>query len=149
MATNRAYPGPIHRPTEAPTPTTTERAGALESWRQRRAERKRSRLVSARSRRVHAQWLRRTANRASDQDPLRRRREALLHYRAAAVRGDLLELAAMLDRTHEPDATCMAALHDLLANGCDSPLYNKDIPVSELHTTIERVHAGLAAQRHA
>ena len=124
-------------------------AHIIERWRERSAERQGRRLGSARSRRVHAQWLRRTANRANDPDPMRRRREALLHYRAAAVRSDLLELAAMLERTHHPDPACMAALHALLANGCDSPLYNANIPVDELHTTIERVRAGLTSQPHA
>jgi hypothetical protein len=151
MAAPNTYSGSVQLPAEAPARTTGERddRGMLERWRERSAQRKRRRLVSARSRRVHAQWLRSTANRADDPDPFRRRREALLHYRAAAVRTDLLELAAELERTHEPDPACMAELHDLLANGCDSPLFNAKIAVEELHATIRRVRAGLVSQPYA
>jgi hypothetical protein len=147
MATQDTYSDRAHLPAEAPTRTTVERdRGVVQRWRERSARRKRARLVSARSRRVHAQWLRSTANRALDTDPLRRRREALLHYRAAAVRSELLELAAILERTYEPDPACMTALHELLANGCDSPLYNQDIPAAELDKTLQRVRAGLATR---
>lgn len=135
MATHDTYSERAHLPAEAPTHTTVKsRVGILERWRHQRAERKR---------RVIVQWLRRTANRANDRDPIRRRREALLHYRAAAVRTDLLEIAAALERTHDPDPACVATLHELLSNGCDSPLYNPAIHVSELHATIERVLAEL------
>jgi hypothetical protein len=92
---------------------------------------------------VIVQWLRRTASRARDTDPIRRRREALLHYRAAAVRADLLEIAAMLERSQTPDPTCVATLHKLLSNGCDSPLYNHRIPMSELQATLDHVRSGL------
>ena len=151
MPTPDTYPATTHLPGAAPTRTTVERddRSIRERRRERSAERKRERFVSARSRRVHAQWLRRTASRTNDPDPIRRRREALLHYRAAAVRTDLLELAALLERAHEPDPTCIAELHNLLANGHDSPLYNANIPVEELRTTIERVRAGLTNQPHA
>jgi hypothetical protein len=113
------------------------RVGILERCRQRHAERKR---------RVLVQWLRRTASRAHDADPIRRRREALLHYRAAAVRTDLLEIAALLERTRTPNPACVATLHKLLTNGCDSALYNPNIDVSELHATLEQVRAGLLAR---
>ena len=89
------------------------------------------------------QWLRRTANRTDEPHPLARRRQALLHYRAAAVRTELLEIAATLEHTHNPDPDCIAALHDLLANGCDSPLYNPDIHVSELRATLHYVRSRL------
>jgi hypothetical protein len=48
-------------------------------------------------------WLRRTANRADEPHPIARRRQALLHYRVAAVRTELLEIAATLERTCDPD----------------------------------------------
>lgn len=140
MATQDMYRPPRRQPPQAPTGATiTSGPGILERWRQRHAEQKR---------RVLARWLRRTAKRANDPDPIRRRREALLHYRAAAVRTELLELAAMLERAHEPDPACIVALHDLLANGCDSPLYNANIPICELHAAIHRVRSGLASQPH-
>jgi hypothetical protein len=113
------------------------RVGILGRWRQHHAERKR---------RLLAQLLRRTANRAHDADPIRRRREALLHYRAAAVRTDLLEIAALLERTPTPNPACVATLHELLTNGCDSPLYNPNIDVSELRAALDLARAGLVTQ---
>ena len=89
-------------------------------------------------------WLRRTANRTEQPHPIARRRQALLHYRAAAVRTELLEIAVTLERAHTPDPACVATLHELLANGCDSALYNPDIHVSELRATLHYVRAGLA-----
>ena len=81
MATHSRYPTPAQLTAEALTDTRVKtRVRILERWRQHRAERER---------RVIVQWLRRTADRAHDTDPIRRRREALLHYRAAAVRSDL------------------------------------------------------------
>jgi hypothetical protein len=111
--------------------------------RSRRAARKQARLIGARNRRVIAKWLRRTANRLPGPRPLTRIPESLLHYRAAAVPSDLLEIAATLEHANNPDPACVAALHDLLANGCDSPLYNADIHISELHATLDYVRSGL------
>lgn len=131
-------------PAEAPTPTTVERArGILDRSRARQTERKQARLTSPRNRRMLARWLRRTANRTERTHPLTRIREPLLHYRAAAVRTDLLEIATLLEHTHNPDPARIAALHDLLANGCDSPLYNPDIHISELQATLHYVRSGL------
>ena len=144
MATHDTHADRAHVPAQAPAHTTVERKhGIVQLWRERSAERKRARLVSARNRRIHATWLRATANRALDTDPLRRRREALLHYRAAAVRTELLELAVRLERAHDPDPECITLLHKLLA-GPDSPLYNRHIPAAELHRTLRRIRAGLA-----
>ena len=117
--------------------------GIIARWRKRRAQRKRARLVSPRNRRVLAQWLRRTATRANDRDPIRRRRDVLLHYRAAAVRPDLLEIAALLEQASDPDPTCVKEIHRLLAIG-DSPLYCAGVHVSELYATLYYIRAGLA-----
>jgi hypothetical protein len=125
----------VQQPTQPPTDTTTANGhGILEHWRQRRAEHER---------RVIVQWLRRTANRTDEPHPIARRGQALLHYRAAAVRTELLELAAALERAQNPDPACLATLHELLANGCDSPLYNPDIHVSELRATLHYARAGM------
>jgi hypothetical protein len=133
------------RHTYSPTHTTVERGfGTLERWRERSTTRKLRRLVSPRQRRVIARWLRRTADHAEEPHPLARRRQALLHYRVVAVRTDLLEIAAMLEHAQDPDPACVEALRDLLANGCDSPLYNADIHVSELCATLAYVRSGLA-----
>jgi hypothetical protein len=67
----------------------------------------------------------------------------LLRDRVTAVRTDLLELAVMLERADDPDPARVAALHDLLANGCDSPLYNPEVHVSELRATLYYVRSGL------
>ena len=94
MAIQDPYPARAQLTPQALTDTAIEtRVGILERWRQHRAEHKR---------RVIVQWLRRTANRSRETDPIRRRRDALLHYRAAAVRADLLEIAATLERTQTP-----------------------------------------------
>jgi hypothetical protein len=128
MATQHIYRGRAYPPSPALTDTPVKSAvGILERWHAARTER---------HRRVIVQWLRRTANRAPDPNAIRRRRAALLHYRAAAVRTDLLEIAAALERAHDPDPAILATLHELLANGCDSPLYNATIHVSELRATL-------------
>jgi hypothetical protein len=146
MATHRTNPQRARPPVEVPTTTVERDPRVAKRWRGRRAERKRARLVSARNRRVLARWLRRTAKHAVDPDPIRRRHDVLLHYRAAAVRTDLLEIAAMLEHAHNPNPACLAALHDLLADG-DSPLYNANIHVSELRATLNYVRSGLVTQR--
>jgi hypothetical protein len=146
MATQDTYSRRVHLPAEGPTRTATESGHTvLERRRGRSAERKRARVVSARNRRVLAQWLRRTANRTPRPRPVTLTPEPLLHYRAAAVRTELLEIAALLERAHDPDPACVAELRRLLANGCDSPLYNSDIHVSELHATLHHVRARLVA----
>jgi len=124
-------------------PTFESGRGIIQRYRDRAAARKSARPVSARGRRVIARWLRRTAKVACDQHPMRRRQNVLLHDRAAAARPELLEIAAMLERAHDPDPACVAQLHELLANGCDSPLYNSDIHISELRATLCAVRAGI------
>jgi len=42
-----------------------------------------------------------------------------------------------------PTQRAMAELHSLLADGCDSPLYNSEIHVSELRATLYWVRARL------
>lgn len=128
--------GHVHQPTQATGTRTASRHGIREWWRERRAEHRRRVIVS---------WLRRTANRAEEPDSIARRRQPLLHYRAAAVRTELLEIAAALERAQNPDPASVETLRELLANGCDSPLYNPDIHVSELHATLHHVRAGLGA----
>jgi hypothetical protein len=99
-----------------------------------------------RRRRALVRWLRRTADHTFDPDPVRRRTEVLLHERVVPVRGELLELAATLESTQHPAPACVAALYELLSNGCDSPLYNEEIHVSELRATLHYVRAWLASR---
>ena len=139
MATQYRHPAPTPRPVPARTETaSTTRAVVLERCRRHQAQRKR---------RVLVQQLRRTADRAHDSHPIRRRREPLLHYRATAVRTDLLEIAAVLERVQTPDPTSIATLHKLLTDGRDSPLYNREIHISELHATLD--YAGARLLRHS
>jgi hypothetical protein len=127
-----------------PAPATVEQnRSILERCQARRAEHKQARLTSARNRRMLAKWLRRTANRTPHPRPLTRTPEPLLHYRVSAVRTDLLEIAATLEHTQRPDPARLTALRDLLANGCDSPLYNPDIHISELRATVHYLRVEL------
>jgi hypothetical protein len=131
----------------ARTPDTVERDHrTLQRWRERDTELKRARLVSPRNRRRLARRLRRTARDANERR-IRPGPEVLLHYRAAAVRVELLEIAALLERAHDPDPDCLNELQLLVANG-DSPLYHPGVHVSELYTTLYHVRAGLV-RNHA
>ncbi len=144
MSTQRTYPADLPELAQGPASITVEREpGTVERLRSRHAARRQARLIGAHNRRVIARWLRRTANRAPRPRPLTRIPEPLLHYRVAAVRRDLLEIAATLEQANNPDPACVAALHDLLADGCDSPLYNTDIHISELYATLDYVRRSL------
>ena len=99
--------------------------------------------VSRRKRQMLARWLRRTANRATGGDRLSRRRQPLLGERVALVRADLLEFADRLEGTDDPDPGSIRALQNLLSNGCDSPLYNADLHVSELRAALYYIRIGL------
>ena len=66
----------------------------------------------------------------------------LLHYRAAAVRTDLLEIAALIEHADTPDPDCVVALRNLLTNRA-SPLSNASVHVSESYATLDNVRARL------
>jgi hypothetical protein len=135
MATRHRRATPSQLNAEATTERSSgTRVGVGRRWRAYRAERKRRALV---------QRLRRAADRALETDQISVHPEALLRYRAAAVRADLLEIAAMLERAQTPTPACFAALDELLSADRDSPLYNPRIPVAELHTTLDEIRSGL------
>lgn len=91
--------------------------------------------VSPRTQRTLIDGLRAVARR-SRQQGRRRRFEVLLSRRAAAVSGELLALAALLDITEDPDPAAIDALVGLLTDGRESPLYNPAVHVSELYATL-------------
>src|SRR5437588_12500863 len=99
--THSKWPRPA---AEAPDPTTVERDRAIVGrCLERAAERSRARLVSPRNRRKLAQSLRRTARDASDRNRTRQPYDLLLCGRAAAVRTELIEIAARLEQAQHPD----------------------------------------------
>jgi hypothetical protein len=59
------------------------------------------------------------------------------------VRTALLEIAALLEQTHDPDPACVTATRELLTSGT-SPLYNRGVHVSELYAALYYIRVGLA-----
>lgn len=96
------------------------------------AERSQRRLVSARTRRSLAA----NARRAAASRSVRSRHTVLLVDRAAAVRDELLELALILEHADHRDASWVFAIQKLLTDGCESPLYNREIHMSELRAAL-------------
>jgi hypothetical protein len=94
-------------------------------WKQRR-------LLSRRTRRRLAAG----ARRAATCGPRPSRHTLLLHDRAAAVKEELLEIALILEHADDLEASWVFETHKLLTDGCESPLYNRDIHVSELWATL-------------
>jgi hypothetical protein len=81
--------------------------------------------VTERSRKRLISGLRSVARR-SRADSRARLHELVLCVRAAAVRPELLEVAALLDCTRECDSATASELHWWLTDGCTSPLMNSD-----------------------
>jgi hypothetical protein len=61
----------------------------------------------------------------------------------AAVQQELLELADLLERAHDPDASAVQLVRHLLTDGCESPLYNRAVHASELKATLFYAKKGL------
>jgi hypothetical protein len=112
--------------------------GPFARWRAGAAERKGQRLLSSRNRRILASSLRRAAT----CKPTPSARTVLLQDRAATVRDELLELALTLERANDLDASWVLAIHKLLTDGCESPLFNSDIHISELRATLYYLRGG-------
>jgi hypothetical protein len=72
-----------------------------------------------------------------------RRYEVLLCGRADAVRSDLLEVAATLERVPNPDPSTLTTLRWRLTDGCTSPLFHPDVPMDNLVAVLEMVQAEL------
>ncbi len=67
----------------------------------------------------------------------------MLVDRVADVRDDLLEVADLIELAAAADPSCLAEVRRLLTSGCDSPLYNPDLHVSELHASMYFLRCGL------
>jgi hypothetical protein len=103
--------------------------------------------VSDRNRRALADGLRRAAAtpppRLARFDPC-----PILRARVAAVRPELLEIARGLEQAEDPDPTCVALIAELLGNAC-GPLYNDNVPSTDLHATLRRASLGLESRSPA
>jgi hypothetical protein len=73
------------------------------------------------------------------------RRELVLIGRAAAVRTELLQIAALLHQTRAADPEVVRELNVLVSHACDSPLYNEDVHISELYATVDHALRRLTA----
>jgi hypothetical protein len=93
-------------------------------------------LAPGQSYRRLALRLRRLARTSPGRDPVRRRHVFLLVDRVADARDDLLEVADLIEQAATADPSCLAEVRRLLTSGCDRPLYNPDIHVSELHADL-------------
>jgi hypothetical protein len=83
-----------------------------------------------------AAWLRGAVARATVSGRLVRRSGLLLCDRVVAVQVELLEIADLLERAERPDAEAVTAVRRLLADGLQSPLFNRDVHPSELLATL-------------
>jgi len=110
----------------------TDQVGMIARSRVRATELRQRRLVSSRNRRRLAASLRRAAS----YGPEHGRFSVVLVDRVAMVRAQLLELAAMLEVSHDPDPSWVAEIRGLVTDGCGSPLFNSRVHVSELLATL-------------
>lgn len=60
----------------------------------------------------------------------------MLVDRVAMVRVQLLELADLLEASHDPDPSWVDEIQHLLTDGSGSPLFNSHVHISELLATL-------------
>jgi hypothetical protein len=85
----------------------------------------------------------RSVSRRAATPPRVRRFDVLLCDRALAVRGEMLEVAAALQRTSQPSGCTLETLRQLLRDGCASPLYNRAVPEERLRKALDRIRIEL------
>jgi hypothetical protein len=127
----------------APAAANADR-GARRRWLERHA---RARRTGPRARRALAHALRQAADQTKPPSHFRPRRR-LLRYRAAAVRLELLEIAALLEHAQNPDPSPVRAVRQLLRDRT-SPLYDVAVDVAELRTTLGNVRKALGQRQSA
>ena len=85
----------------------------------------------------------RSVSRRAATPPRARRFDVLLCDRALTVRAELLEIAAALERTPDPNGRTLEALRQLLRDGCASPLYNRAVPEERLRMALDHIRIEL------
>ena len=119
-------------PTTRMAAPATDRPAIRARWRARATGRRQRSLVSPRNRRRLVGSLRRAAS----YGPEHRRFSVVLVDRVAMVRVQLLELADLLEASHDPDPSWVAEIQDLVTDGSGSPLFNSHVHISELLATL-------------
>jgi hypothetical protein len=128
-----------HQPTCPPAPVArTADQRAVARWLERHT---RARLAGPRARRALAYALRQAADPTKPPSRLRRRPRTL-PYRAAAVRLELLEIAALLEHAQDPDPGAIRAVRELLRDRT-SPLYDLTVDVAGDRATLEDLRKAL------
>jgi hypothetical protein len=101
--------------------------------------------ASGRTARRLAASLRRAVRRATVPGRIIRRSGLLHCHRVVAVQTDLLEVAELLECAVRPDPLALTAVSQLLTDGLESPLFNRDVHPSELKATLYFVRSRLTA----
>jgi hypothetical protein len=110
----------------------------LTRWRGLAMARSRQRWSSPRKRRTLAASVRWAAGCSRPSS----RYSVLLDDRIARVRGELFELARMLEEADDPDPGWVRAIHALMTDGCESPLLNPAVHISELWAELYYLRGG-------
>ena len=89
-------------------------------------------ITGDRYRRRLARSMRRLVRKASDPSV----RDVIPTERVATVGARLLALADWLEHARDPNAEWANAIHRLMTDGCDSPLLNDQLHISELYAAL-------------
>jgi|GEM_PF-3112442 len=99
--------------------------------------------VRPRRRRALAHELRSTAALTEPPSRFDRATIPVLLDRVATVRAEMLDLAVALECSSDPDPDAVAVVRKLLRDGC-SPIYNPNVPATQLTAALGAARAGLA-----
>lgn len=87
-----------------------------------------------------------SVRRAATYESAGSRYTVMLQDRVAAVRDELLEIALMLEHADDLDPSWVVTVRRLMTDGCASPLFNRDIHISELLATLFYLRRGREIQ---